>query len=303
MRRIFCMTALAAAFVLVSCGGGGDGGGPTPSFSVNAATGSDTTGDGVTVPYKTITKALSMAGYGDTVTVAPGRYDNVLGETFPIVIPQGVKLIGDEVNKGNGPTKTIIQGSGNIAVTGGSFTIYPMDNATISGFTIYDAPPANSTSTRVVFIDVNGVTVKNNRIVDDPDSAEINAYAGIWVYRGTNALISANVIQNNTEGLWFSSGGDTARVEKNEIRYNNTGVTCDSGNSIIDLGGGPNGSVGGNIIAGNSGHDIFSTMAATATIHAANNYWDHVPPTIGVGGDIDSWHSPTFITTGAMLAP
>jgi len=63
---------------------------------VSATTGSDTTGDGSeATPYKTITKALSVAAAFDDVHVMPGTYDTALGETFPLDIPQHVSLLGE----------------------------------------------------------------------------------------------------------------------------------------------------------------------------------------------------------------
>src|SRR5512145_3163030 len=116
MKRVLgtAILVLCAGNLLISCGDGGDSPAPLP-YTVNAASGNDAAGNGVTIPYRTITRALASAGLGDTVTVAPGTYDSALGESFPIVIPPGVTLIGDEANKGNGPAPTLILGGGGYA--------------------------------------------------------------------------------------------------------------------------------------------------------------------------------------------
>jgi len=44
-----------------------------------------------------------------TVAVAPGAYDTANGEVFPLVVPSGVTLLGDEDNRGQGTT---VQGEG-----------------------------------------------------------------------------------------------------------------------------------------------------------------------------------------------
>ena len=46
-------------------------------------------------PFRTLTKALSVAVDGDTVTVASGDYDVPGGESFPLLIPDGVSIVGD----------------------------------------------------------------------------------------------------------------------------------------------------------------------------------------------------------------
>src|SRR5205807_3244735 len=66
---------------------------------VSAPAGLDTNPGTQSLPFKTITHAMSVATTsGSTVHVAPGTYTS--GETFPITVPAGVLLIGDETNKG-----------------------------------------------------------------------------------------------------------------------------------------------------------------------------------------------------------
>lgn len=61
---------------------------------VNSTTGSDTNNGTKASPYKTITKALSMAIANDSVIVSPGVYDFIdNGEHFPIMMKSGVKLV------------------------------------------------------------------------------------------------------------------------------------------------------------------------------------------------------------------
>ena len=67
-------------------------------YYVNAATGSDTPANGTEVsPWKTVTYALSqISGSGHTLHVAPGTYNIALGETFPILIKNGVSVVGSD---------------------------------------------------------------------------------------------------------------------------------------------------------------------------------------------------------------
>jgi len=67
------------------------------SIYVDAATGSDTTGDGsIGSPYKTIGKgsAAAFIAGGGNVHVNPGTYNMASGETFPIGIQVGVMIVG-----------------------------------------------------------------------------------------------------------------------------------------------------------------------------------------------------------------
>src|SRR2546426_6318021 len=82
-------------------------------YYVNASAGSDMNPGTQTSKFKTITKAMSVATRsGTTVEVAPGLYDVANGETFPITVPAGVLLKGDETTWGGGSTPTSIVGGG-----------------------------------------------------------------------------------------------------------------------------------------------------------------------------------------------
>src|SRR5262245_31038310 len=106
---------LVALGLLPACGGssygGGGGGGSTQTdYYVNALLGLDTYAGTSGQPFKTITHALAVATSGKTVHVAPGVYDVGNGETFPLVVPAGALLVGDEPNKGDAPSPTFIRG-------------------------------------------------------------------------------------------------------------------------------------------------------------------------------------------------
>lgn len=81
---------------------------------VDAADGSDDNDGSFESPFRTITFALTQAQSGHRVGVLPGDYDAPHGELFPITIPFGVILIGDQENRGLGPVPTRILGNGTI---------------------------------------------------------------------------------------------------------------------------------------------------------------------------------------------
>src|SRR4030042_6450277 len=65
-------------------------------YYVDAISGSNTTGTGILGnPWQTITYALGIVnGEGHTIYVAAGTYDTSLGELFPILMKNGVSLVG-----------------------------------------------------------------------------------------------------------------------------------------------------------------------------------------------------------------
>ena len=78
---------------------------------VNPSLGKDdvSVGRDESAPFKTISFALGQAQPGMIIQLAPGSYTPETGEVFPLVIPQGVTLQGNEFNQGS---STIITGGG-----------------------------------------------------------------------------------------------------------------------------------------------------------------------------------------------
>ena len=89
--------------LLVGCGSGDVTPEPaTANRYVDAVAGSDSNPGTEALPFKTITHALSLTSQGDRIHVRPGLYDEANGEVFPVVVPFGVLLLGDEASKGDG---------------------------------------------------------------------------------------------------------------------------------------------------------------------------------------------------------
>ncbi len=61
---------------------------------VSALTGNNANNGSKASPYKTITKALSVAQTTDSILVEPGFYSVNIGEVFPLIMVSGVKLVG-----------------------------------------------------------------------------------------------------------------------------------------------------------------------------------------------------------------
>ena len=279
-------------------------------FYVNTSAGSDTNNNGTqSSPFKTITKAMTVATRsGSTVHVAPGTYTS--GEAFPITVPAGVLLIGDETNQGGGSTPTSIVGGGLApGATAGSVgvALLPGTGSTIAGFTITNNN-SSFTERRGLILRNSTVTLRNNTVTGATHKV------GVYVDASTNHMITGNRIVDNGgsgtgSGLAFVTGGAGSKVENNIITGNAFGVEYDVAGG--DLGSGSAGSAGGNLISCNTQNDLLVRLAAPSiTISAASNFWDHSPPTLActsAGDDIcdvnaGTANAATIVATPARLA-
>jgi parallel beta-helix repeat protein len=274
---------------------------------VDAVHGVDSSDGSAATPYKTITKAITVAA-GDTciatIFVSQGKYDVVNGEVFPLRIPQNVSLIGDEANKGLPDGGSVyILGFGDVEPLFRA-TIYPSSGATIAGFAItaplaFPDPGSGYRHEVLLFGPTSGVTVRNNTIAGSDTDLQTGT-VGIYARESPDNVIVGNVIKGNTIGL-FNGAGASSKVESNVVTGNLYGVETDALGA--DLGGGVFASVGLNTFACNE-QTLWTTSLGQP---AANDYWDHVPPTvIRTEGHADIY-MPSFVTTppttpGAMLA-
>lgn len=114
MTRILLATGgLLAALVVAACGGGGLADEPPsaglPDDYVDADNGSDANDGSSLHPFQTIAHALGVAQSGESIRVYAGPYDASNGETFPLLVPAGVSVFGDEGSRGTG---RLVSGSG-----------------------------------------------------------------------------------------------------------------------------------------------------------------------------------------------
>jgi len=234
--------------ITAACGGGGSSSsgaqcpagvtppaGLNPDLVVSAATGSNTTATGsCTAPYQTIYEAVSVSTPGDVIWVAPGRYDEALGEVFPLNIPASVTLVGDIANMGMGPTQTLIYGSGvvgstpyaaDVTLSGGArvsgfvfghdwinmgFGIYVEDSSGNAGIVSYNTF-SNTIYGSVALAGQGNTTVENNTF-------KASSY-GIYQATAITAVIQDNVFQGPALEINISDGNSIIR--RNEFR---TGV-------------------------------------------------------------------------------
>lgn len=103
---------------------------------VNSTTGNDSATGGQSDPLKTIAKALSRAQSGTVIQVAPGNYNAASGEIFPLIVPSGVTIQGNEATKGQ---DVVIVGSGvftSPSAAAQNITILMQNNSTVKGVSV-----------------------------------------------------------------------------------------------------------------------------------------------------------------------
>jgi parallel beta-helix repeat protein len=259
----------------------------------------ETSGSGTSSsPYKSIARAIVAATTNaciTTIRVNPGTYDVANGETFPIVVPPGVALVGDEAAKG-------IRTSGAVFIDGSGYTtgqlwvaVTPQSGSTVAGFEITAPFPTDAASASPAGVQlpagISNVTIRNCTLTG-------NEEAGIFINGGTNIEVTGNVATNNGLGLYVGDNG-TAKFEANSVTSNIYGVELDTGGG--DLGGGALASAGGNTLSCNTSFDLWTTASG---VFAENDAWDHVSPTVSPdGGTADIFTTGTTPNTmGATLA-
>lgn len=261
---------------------------------VDAAAGSDTASGDCAHPFATITRALSAAVPGQAILARPGTYDAARGEVFPLVVGERVALIGDEATRGTGPAPTRIAGCA-ADPTGGSDDITVIlagARSSISGFDL-----GCPTRGRVLVVEADGATVRRARV----------AQAHIAIAHGSlvdTALIGNELIDSDF-GIAFTG---EPRIEANRITNNGIGL-FQQGGSILDAGGGPRGSRGGNQLYCNT---ILDVSTGASVVRLRDNAWDQIPPLVatvptgcsGLRTDICLLTQSTIAdTAGATLAP
>ena len=192
-------------------------------------------------PYKTITTALTFAVAGQTVCVAPGIYDTSLMEAFPVVVPQGVRLIGDVANKGIGSTATLISGGGNppgFAPNTIGAAVVLSANATLSGFSI-TVPVSDHIGIGgigVVSDGGDGILITANTIHDI--SFDDNTWSGGGgIYAAAGSLtVSKNDIYNIQDGIALVASTATLTARGNRITECSDNCVYVNGTPSVDLG-------------------------------------------------------------------
>ncbi|MGM0456104.1 MAG: DUF1565 domain-containing protein, partial [Cyanobacteriota bacterium] len=176
---------------------------------VHPTTGNNSNPGDAEQPFQTITHALGQATAGTLVQLAVGQYTE---ETFPLTIPSGVKLVGNESNKGK---DIVITGGGTVGTSDGnqSLTIRLDADAEVRGVTVSN-PELRGTG---IWIESGSPTVADSTLVNckregirlmgtakpilDNNVLTGNASYGIWALKNAKGEIRNNTLRNNGTGI------------------------------------------------------------------------------------------------------
>ena len=262
---------------------------PSPTllrFQVSVNGGSDRAAGSTTAPLRTLTQALSRAQTGTVIQLAPGVYNSSTGEQFPLVIPAGVILLGNEANKGK---DILIEGGGtyNSAILGGQVIgLVLQSKAQLRGITISNK---GSTGTGIWIESTDPViqncTLRNcgregivalgnaNPLIRDNLFLQ-NQTSGITLLRNTKGEIWGNVCRQMPLGL--AMGDNSASlVANNQLLENKTGMAIAGSASPVLRGNRiENSSESGLVLRGQARPDLGSDQDPAANVFRNNRKFD-----------------------------
>jgi nitrous oxidase accessory protein NosD len=278
-----------------------------------ANTGFDAPTCGPVAACRSIARAIANAAPGDTISVGPGLYSDVLdndgvsngpgeepiGGTYITKPLQVVSELGasSTLVHANGPVFVITSGDVTLGQLGIGFTILTAGNAVLVGVNSelvnvrvggnVIAIHSNATGPAAVIAGNTRGRFEHNRVL-----APTGCFAGFLLI-SSNDLITRNVVMGCTDGFDVQGGARGARLVRNTAIGNSgdgfqLGGTINrfTGNVAIDNEtgvrvSGPLGEFSSNTFAGNRSNCGVRNFGA-ATLAALGNYWG--APT-GPGGD------------------
>ncbi len=181
---------------------------------VNPHSGNDSSGNGSeAAPFKTISRALSLARPNTAISLAPGTYSEQTGETFPLKLKPDVWLQGNPDTKGQ---QIVISGGGgfvsptfarqNVAILGA-------DRAGLSGITVTNQNPRGY-----------GLWVESTHPVVTNNTFTNNTHDGISVVGNGSPLIQENHFSRNGANGITIYGSSRAEVRQNVFEQTGFGI-------------------------------------------------------------------------------
>jgi hypothetical protein len=260
---------------------------------VNPTTGNDTYSGSRLKPYKSISRALATKKTPMIIQLAPGTYNAASGEIFPIVIPGGVMVVGNEATKGkdiiiagNGNYDSRLFGKQNVTLLlqgNGELIGVTVTNNNVKGSAIWiessNPTLADSTLTEcgreAVFVCGNAKPVITDNIFVKNANAGVvftgygkgeilrnvlgNSALGIAMSDFAAPLVADNQLSTNQIGMVIS-GNARPVLRQNLMTKNSQGGLFINGQAIADLGSSQD--PAGNIFNQNQDFDIHNATAS-----------------------------------------
>ena len=297
---------------------------------VNPATGNDTANGSQSTPFKTITKALGQIQPDTIIQLAPGNYNTASGEVFPLQVPSGVTILGNEGTKGNG---ILVEGSGGYTsptLALQNITFLMANNAAIRGVTVTNlarrgtavwiestAPiVANCTFSKcnregVLATGTANPTILNNVCLENGGNGisvtrdcggEIRGNScrktgyGISIDGNAKSLVVDNTISENRFGMSISVEAKPV-LRNNRIENNEEYGLAVTGNAIPDLGKSLQ-EPGGNILRNNGKLDILNVTKNTLVSFGNQLTASKVSGSINIDGNVVAGNPPVDTPPG-----
>ncbi len=170
-------------------------------------------GRDASTPFKTISFAFGQAQSGMVIQLAPGNYTPESGEVFPLTVPQGVTLQGNEFNQG-----------GNTTITGGGFSssswwgsqnaaLWAKANSQIIGVSVTNP---NSRGT--------GIWIESANVAVRGCTFSKSAREGVFVAGKASATVENNLFFENSANGIALTGMSTGMVRNNTFQRTGFGI-------------------------------------------------------------------------------
>ncbi|MEH2206785.1 MAG: DUF1565 domain-containing protein [Nostoc sp.] len=180
---------------------------------VNPMTGNDTNTGSRLSPFKSLTRALKVTKILTIIHLESGTYNAANGEVFPLIVPRGATVVGNEANKGAG---IVICGSGEFQSPSfgiQNITLLLVDNASLLGVTVTN-PSAKGTG---IWIESAAPTLSNNTLSNC-------GREGVFTTGTAKPAILDNVFVQNTASGLIMAGHSQGEVRRNVFQRNPLGI-------------------------------------------------------------------------------
>ncbi|MBD2202120.1 S-layer homology domain-containing protein [Calothrix sp. FACHB-1219] len=253
---------------------------------VNSVQGNDANAGSRLSPFKSLTRALKASTKFTIIQLSPGTYSTATGEAFPLIIPVGVIVVGNEANKGAG---IVIIGSGTYQSPSfgtQNITLLLQEDASLRGVTV-----TNTTSKGTgVWIESTAPNVSNNTFINcaregifTTGSAKPaildnvflqNAASGLTMARNSKGEVLRNIFQKNTLGIAISDFA-APLIANNKLTENQTAIALSrDAKPVLRQNTITNNTQGGLLVNGNAIPDLGSTQDAAGNIFHNNQGFD-----------------------------
>ncbi|MBH8553149.1 S-layer homology domain-containing protein [Nostocaceae cyanobacterium CENA357] len=253
---------------------------------VNPVTGNDTNAGSRLSPFKSLTRALKAVKTPAMIQLTPGTYSTVNGEVFPLIIPVGIVVVGNEANKG---AEIVISGSGEYQSPSfgvQNITLLLQGDASLKGVTITN-PVAKGTG---VWIESAAPNVANN-ILNNCGREGIfttgnakpviidnvfvqNAASGLMMARNSKGEVLRNAFAKNPLGIAISDFA-APLIANNKLSDNRSAIALSrDARPVLRHNLITNNTQGGLLVNGNSVPDLGSNQDAAGNIFQNNGEFD-----------------------------